>query len=120
MKKILLGALGTLVVLIIIGAAVGGSHLSEVISATTTRPIILADAPSTPTPPAADKPADDGWGDATVPACGTKTDQFMTTATANPRVTNHARHALRPCQRDPGSLAEHAKILSTALDQQAQ
>jgi hypothetical protein len=83
-------------VLIVIGAAVGGSHSSNVVgitTATTTPPIIAADSPNAPAPPAPNNPSEDAWGDVTLLDCSTKTEQFMTTATANVRITNHTDSA---------------------------
>jgi hypothetical protein len=100
MKKILLGAIGTLVVLIVIGVAVGGhnsSNVGDTTTAITTPPIISADSPSASAPPVSSKSSDDAWGDVTLLDCSTKTDQFMTTATANVRITNLWGSNIRFC-----------------------
>lgn len=86
MKRIVLGSLGVLAVLIIIGAATNGSHPPGSASAITTPPIVAADDPA---PQAANKPADNGWNDITLLDCTTRTDSFMTEASANVRIVNH-------------------------------
>lgn len=89
MKRIVLGSLGVLAALIIIGAATSGSHPSGSASAITTPPIVAADPPSDAAPQAANKPADNGWNDVTLLDCTTRTDSFMTEASANVRIVNH-------------------------------
>ena len=111
MKKIVLGSLGVLVVLIIIGSGNGGSDPSGSGSAITTPPTVTADpstdsaqpaataisplptvatnSPSTPAPQVTTKPAADGWNDVKFLDCSWKSDQFLTQATVNVHIINH-------------------------------